>query len=69
MIVKLLTEHYLELLSLKGGCSQGLQRLVRVYTCQNVKLFEISCHGSISNIYIKYILKLESCSIAEIQTV
>ena len=22
------------------------QRLVRVYTCQNVKLLEISCHGS-----------------------
>ena len=24
-----------------------LQRLVRVYTCQNVKLLEISCRGSI----------------------
>ena len=23
-----------------------LQRLVRVYTCQNVKMLEISCHGS-----------------------
>ena len=35
MIVKLLTEHHLE-----------LQRLVRVYTCQNVTLLEISCTGS-----------------------
>ena len=38
MIVKLLTEHHLEFLTLKGGC--------RVYTCQNVKLLEISCRGS-----------------------
>ena len=42
MIVKLLTEHNLEFLSLKR-----LQKLVRVYTCQNVKLLEISCRGSI----------------------
>ena len=35
MIIKLLTEHHLEFLSLKGGC-----------TCQNVKLLEISCRGS-----------------------
>ena len=39
MIVKLLTEHHLEFLSLKGGC-RGL------YTCQNVKLLEILCRGS-----------------------
>ena len=41
MIVKLLTEHF--------GVSKHnrrLQRLVRVYTCQNVKLLEISCCGS-----------------------
>ena len=42
MIVKLLTEHHLELLSLK----RRLQRHVLVYTCQNVKLLEISCRGS-----------------------
>ena len=41
MIVKLQTEHHLEFLSLKGG-SRG----VRVYTCQNVTLLEISCRGS-----------------------
>ena len=29
-----------------------LQRLVRVYTCQNVKLLEISCHGSIVIIFV-----------------
>ena len=42
MIVKLLTEHHLEFLSLKGGCrgSPG------VYLCQNVKLLDISCCGS-----------------------
>ena len=42
MIVKLLTEHNLEFLSLK----KRLQRLVGVYTCQYVKLLEISCRGS-----------------------
>ena len=41
MIVKLLTEHDLEFLRLTGGC-----RLVRVYTCQNVKLLEISFCGT-----------------------
>ena len=42
MIVKLLTEHHLEFLSLKGG----FPRLVRVYICQNDTLLEISCIGS-----------------------
>ena len=48
MIVKLLTEHHYEFLSLKGGCrgKRRLQRLVRIYTCQNVKLLEISCGDS-----------------------
>ena len=35
MNVMLLTEHHLEFLSLKGGC-----------TCQNATLLEITCHGS-----------------------
>ena len=39
MIVKLLTEHHLKFL-------RRLQKLIRVYTCQNVKLLEISCSGS-----------------------
>ena len=39
MTVKLLTEYHLEFLSLQ------LQRLVRVYTCQNATLLEISCTG------------------------
>ena len=43
MIVTLLTEHHLEFFKLKSR----LQRLVRVYTCKNVKLLEISCHDSI----------------------
>ena len=41
--VKLLSEHYLEFLSLKGG-----------YTCQNATLLEITCHGS----HVKMIIKL-----------
>ena len=47
MIVKLLTEHHLEFLSLKGGC-RGLSESthVRIYTCQNATLLEISCTGS-----------------------
>ena len=41
MIVKLLTEHHLEFLSLKGGCRGSSE-----YTCQNATLLEITCHGS-----------------------
>ena len=37
MTVKLLTEHHLVFLSLKGGL---------VYTCQNATLLEITSHGS-----------------------
>ena len=40
MIVKLLTEHHLEFLSLKGGCRGGSVSTL-------VKLLEISCQGSI----------------------
>ena len=40
MIVKLLTEHHLEFLSLQGGC-RG------VYTCQNITLLEITHYGSL----------------------
>ena len=42
MIVKLLTEHHLEFL-----IKRRLQRLVQVYTCQNVNFLEISCRDSI----------------------
>ena len=48
MIVKLLTEHHLEFLSLKGGC--------RGSSCQNVKLFEISCRGSFINLQVVAVL-------------
>ena len=41
MIVKLLTEHHLEF-----KLKRRLHRLIRVYTCQNATLLEISCHGS-----------------------
>ena len=42
MIVKLLTEHHLEFLSLKGGCRGSSESTL-------VKLLEISCRGS--NLY------------------
>ena len=42
MIVKLLTEHNLEFLSLKGGCRGSSESTL----VKNVKLLEISCHGS-----------------------
>ena len=42
MIVKLLTEHHLEFLSLKGGCI-GWSESTRV---KMPKLLEISCAGS-----------------------
>ena len=41
MIVKLLTEHHLEFLSLKGGCTGSSESKM-----SNAKLLEISCHGS-----------------------
>ena len=42
MIVKLLTEHHLEFLSLKGGCRGSSEStLVKMSN-----LLEISCHGS-----------------------
>ena len=40
MIVKLLTEHRLEFLNLKGGC-------IGSSVSTNVKLLDISYHGSI----------------------
>ena len=43
MNVKLLTEHHLEVLSLKGGCT-GSSESIR----QNATLLEISCRGSIT---------------------
>ena len=49
MIVKLLTEHHFEFLSLKGGCTVSTES-----TCQNVKLLEISCCGSYNIILVKY---------------
>ena len=41
MIVKLLTEHHLEFLRLKGGCTGSSES-----TLQNTTLLEITCHGS-----------------------
>ena len=41
MRVKLLTEHHLEFVSLKGGCTGSPES-----TCQNATLLEITCHCS-----------------------
>ena len=38
--MELLTEHYLECLSLKGACTGSSE------SCPNVTLLEITCHGS-----------------------
>ena len=43
MIVKLLTEHLLECLSLKGGCRGSSES---THVCQNATLLEIVCTGS-----------------------
>ena len=42
MTVKLLTEHHLGLLSLKGGCTGSSESTL----VQNATLLEITCHGS-----------------------
>ena len=42
MGVTLLTEHYLELLSLKGGCTGSSESTF----VKNATLLEITCHGS-----------------------
>ena len=38
-----------------------LQRLVQVYTCQNVKLFEISCTGLLLCKHILCLLQFKCC--------
>ena len=43
MIIKLLTEHNLELLSLKEDCTGSSDTS---YTCKNTTLLEITCRGS-----------------------
>ena len=42
MSVKLLTEHHLEFLSLKGGCTGSSESTL----VKNATLLEITCHGS-----------------------
>ena len=61
MIVKLLTEHYLEFLSLKGGCSGSSEStLVKMSNCwkshAGAQLFEqVPCEqGPCHNIYSHY---------------
>ena len=47
MTVRQLTEHHLELLNLKGGCTGSSE------STKNVKLLEITCHGSIIYLLMK----------------
>ena len=49
MNMKLLTEHHLEFLSFKGGCTGSSE----IYTCQNATLLEITCHGSYLVLYFQ----------------
>ena len=42
MNIKLLTEHHLEFLSLKGGCTGSSESTL----VKNATLLEITCHGS-----------------------
>ena len=56
MIVKLLTEHHLKFLSLKGSCRGSSESTL----VKNVKLLEISCGGSNHNKILGLI-----CSVAE----
>ena len=44
MNVKLLTEHHLEFLFLKGGCTGSSESTLM--TCQTATLLEITCRGS-----------------------
>ena len=48
MVVKLLTEHHLEFLSLQGSCTGSSETTP-------VKLLEISCRGSITKLIHEYI--------------
>ena len=45
MTFKLLTEHHLEFLSLKEGCT-GSSELSLHLSCQNTTLLKITCRGS-----------------------
>ena len=56
MSVKLLTEHHLEFLSLKGACAGSSES----YACQNATLMKITCHGSVL-LGIHVILLVLSC--------
>ena len=57
---KLLTEHHLEFLSLKGGCT-GLSEST-LYTCQNATLLAITCHSSYLIGY--YIIVGDPCTVS-----
>ena len=68
MIVKLLTEHHLEFLSLKGGCRGSPE---------STHVLEISCHGSFPfsispmpgiSSYTSYIFYLFNCTCIENRT-
>ena len=55
LTVKLLTEHNLKILSLKRGCTGSSESGVRVYTCQNATLLEITCQGSFNPVYVAFL--------------
>ena len=59
MIVKLLTEHHFEFLSLKGGCRGASEST-------HVKLLEISCPGSFDT-FLDVCIPAQSPDLAMIQ--
>ena len=56
MSVKLLTEHNLEFLCLKEGCTD-----LSVCTYQNATLLEITCHGSFLDLFSGCLFTQELC--------
>ena len=54
--VKLLTEHHLEFLSFKGGCT-GLSE-----STQNATLLEITCQGSIGILQVNWVKIGKECN-------
>ena len=46
LTVKLLTEHHLEFISLKGGCTGSLSLHLSKYHIVGSHVLEITCHGS-----------------------
>ena len=56
MALKLLTEHHLEFLSLKGGCTGSSEST----HAKNATLLEITCHGSYNDVFLDLVIQLDT---------